>query len=118
MNELQTQFPSLANLYAVILNSAGQAWNTSTGLFETFNSSNWTSYAVSLTEQISAGVYIGNFPAAITIPGTYNILLRQRGGSTPAITDSSIGSARINWSGSAEIPQTAGSATLNFGSFK
>jgi hypothetical protein len=115
-NELQAQYATGNSLYTVILNSAGQAWTGST--FESINSSHWTSYAVTLTEQSASGIYIGSFPAAITSAGVYNLLLRQQSGSSPALGDVSIGSKQITWSGSAEIPNPGASSTLTFGSFK
>lgn len=115
-NELQAQYTSGVNLYAVVLNSAGQAWNGSA--FESLNSSHWTEYAVTLSEQSSSGVYIGSFPVAVNTAGVFNLLLRQRAGSSPATADLSIGSKQITWSGSAEIPTPGGSNILTFGSFK
>jgi hypothetical protein len=115
-NELRAQFISGANLYAVILNSSGQAWTGS--VFESINASHWINYAITLSEQAATGIFIGNFPSAITAGGTFNLLLRQRAGSSPAITDLSIGSRQITWSGSAEIPPPSAFSSLTFGSFK
>ena len=115
-NELQAQYTTGANLYVVVLNSTGQAWTGS--VFESINASHWTNYAISLSEQAATGIFLGNFPAAITSGGTFNLLLRQRSGGSPAIGDVSIGSRQITWSGSAEIPPPSGFSTLTFGSFK
>jgi hypothetical protein len=115
-NELQTQYASAGTLYAVILNAAGQAWNTSTLAFENLTGGNWSNYAIALTEQISSGIYLGNFPSPI-LAGTYSALLRLRAGSSPAVSDQQLGVARITWSGTAEIPLT-GFSSLTYGSFK
>jgi hypothetical protein len=117
-NELQTQYATGSNLYAVILNAAGQAWTGTGNVFETPNSSHWTSYAVTLNEQIASGIYFGNFPTSITTAGPYNVLLRLRAGGSPAIGDTAIGGSELNWSGTAEIPPSAGFSTLTYGSFK
>lgn len=53
------------SLYAQIRNNTGQVWNGSA--FETYNVSNWATYAVTLAEQTSSGYYKGNFPAGIPI---------------------------------------------------
>jgi hypothetical protein len=117
-NELQTQYATGSNLYAVILNAAGQAWTGTGNVFESLNSSHWSNYAVPLTEQIASGIYFANFPTAVTTAGPYNVLLRLRAGGSPAIADTAIGGSQIIWSGAAEIPASPGFSTLTYGSFK
>jgi hypothetical protein len=51
------------SLYAHIRDTTGRVWNGSA--FETYNSANWSSYSISLSEQTSSGYYKGNFPAGI-----------------------------------------------------
>ena len=67
------------NLYSIIRNSSGDVWNGSA--FVTYNSANWSTYAVTMTEQTSSGYYKATFPAAITT-GKYSFMVHQRlGGS-------------------------------------
>jgi hypothetical protein len=104
-NELKTQFNSGATVYAVVLNSAAQAWRGDTHVFETLAAGDWTQYASPMTEQASAGIYAGNFPAAITVAGTYCILFRQQTDVAPAATDLSNGmlGGTLYWNGSSEL---------------
>jgi hypothetical protein len=116
MANLVTQFVSGQTVYAVVLNSAGQAWNTVSGAFETPTAANWANYAIAMPEQSAGnltGVYQGSFPAGITTAGVYNILFRQRAGSSAAATDLNNGmlGGQIFWTGTAEAFPLASSAT-------
>jgi hypothetical protein len=110
--ELKTQFASGATVYAVLLNGAGQAWRTDTGVFESPAAGDWADYAVTMTEQSTTGVYEGNFPAAITTAGVYPVLFRRQSGSSPAATDQNSGmlGGSIWWTGAAEAFPLASSA--------
>ena len=87
-------------VYSVIRSSTGTVWNGSA--FVSYNEANWTTYAVSLTEQGTSGYYVGDFPAVSA--GAYNVEARQRAGGSPAVTDAIIGSGVIQWSGTAVVP--------------
>ena len=102
--ELQSQYTSGKTLYAVILNSSGQAWYTVTPAFENINSAHWTSYAIALTEQSGTGLYIGNFPTAIATFGEYGVVIYNQAGGSPADTDGpSIAAGNVDWSGTAAL---------------
>jgi len=88
-----------ATLYAVVRNSAGQLWNGSA--FEAYTAANWTTYAVTMTEQGASGFYVGNFP--VTVKGVYNVEARQRAGGSPAVTDPPVGGGSVQWNGSALV---------------
>jgi hypothetical protein len=102
--ELKTPFVSGATVYAVVLNAAGQAWRTDTGVFETPVSGDWAQYANLAMEQSTTGIYEGNFPIGITTAGAYSVLFRQQAGGSPAPTDQSNGmiGGTIYWTGAAE----------------
>ncbi|MGD0462177.1 MAG: hypothetical protein ABSB74_06790 [Tepidisphaeraceae bacterium] len=102
--ELKTPFISGATVYAVILNAAGQAWRTDSGVFELPLVGDWAHYANAAMEQSTTGIYEGDFPAAITTAGAYHVLFRQQSGSSPASTDQSNGmlGGTIYWTGTAE----------------
>lgn len=87
------------SLYAII-RKQGQVWNGSS--FETFNSSNWSTYDVPLAEQTGSYYYSATFPAAITDVAKYTIAIHQQLGGSPAFGDPPYGNANIPWDGSAE----------------
>jgi hypothetical protein len=100
-NELRAYLPTGSTLYAVLINSAGQIWNTSgTPAFEAYNGSNWTDYDIAMTEA-GAGLYFGDMPAVVA--GNYNYVVYEQAGGSPAITDDINGMGTIAWDGSAEI---------------
>lgn len=91
--------PSLT-LYAVLLNSTGQAYNTAGAAFETINASNWTDYDIAMTEG-AAGIYAGSMPGVAA--GVYSYAVYSRAGAAPAITDELLGNGSLEWDGSAEV---------------
>lgn len=110
--EIQVRATTGLTLYAVILNATGQIWNTAgTPTFETINNSNWTSYAISLTEATSTGLYTANFPTGITTLGTYSILAYRQLGGSAAATDTAYGSESIAWNGSARNVSAKGDSS-------
>lgn len=88
------------NLYVHIRNSSGNIWNGSS--FVSWNSSNWATYAVAMTEQASSGYYNVAFPSSITA-GKYSYFVYQRLGGTAAIGDTAMGASQIYWDGTNEI---------------
>ncbi len=97
--EIQAQYPTGANIYAVVLNPGGQAWNGSA--FETPTLANWSTYAITLAEQSTTGLYQGDFPILITTAGWYSYLGYLRATGSPLSTDTVIWSDKISWNGSA-----------------
>lgn len=91
-----------ATLYAVVLNSAGQAYNGST--FEALNASNWATYDIALSEQASLGIWLGTFP--VVAAGLYGITIYQQAGGSPAMSDVQVGGGAMDWTGARE--QSAG----------
>jgi hypothetical protein len=83
--------------YAIIRNNAGLVWNGSS--FEAYNSANWATYAVSLTEQASSSYFKASFPSAISA-GIYSFVIHQ--GSPPAIGDYAVDRGTIDWDGSSQ----------------
>src|SRR5271163_2691200 len=115
MANLLTQFTSGQTVYALALNSSGQAWNTNHAAFETPTAANWGQYAISMTEQAAGnltGIYEGSFPTGISTAGAYNILFRQQAGSSPVAGDTNNGmlGGQFFWTGSAEAFPLASSA--------
>jgi hypothetical protein len=97
VNELVVSHTTGANLYAVILNSVGQALVGTAP--ETPVSANWQSYSVSMIESSTTGLYRGNMPAVAA--GTYGVTAYRRTGGAPATTDAVIATGEISWTGSA-----------------
>lgn len=94
-----------STLYFRILGSGNSVWSTSggTGAFEGYNSANWTSYAVNLSEQGNSNIYAGNFPAAVPA-GYFNIDARKQVGGSPAESDVNVGTGDVQWNGSKTVP--------------
>ncbi len=96
--------------YFNIRNTIGQIWNTNTNAFETYQTVNYTSYAVGATQQGAAsGYYIGTMPVAIP-PGSYNVISKQSIGINPAETDPVLAEGDIQWNGLV-VPSLADTAT-------
>lgn len=106
---LSAQTSTGLNLYAQIRDKSGAIWNGSA--FVTYNSANWSSYSLAMTEQTSSGFYTVAFPSAI-IAGKYIFSLYM--GSSPALGDTPYGSDAIYWDGVNEVDQqsfTSGQVT-------
>jgi hypothetical protein len=109
------------NVYIRLHNLApngNQLWNTSTPAFETATSADVTTYDIAATETGGMGIYVGNFPTAITAPGKYNYDMMHRAGGSPATSDTVLYSGVVTWGGTASlVPNTAlGQATCVDGS--
>jgi len=119
MANLFTQFISSQTVYAIALNSSGQAWNNNTNAFETPTVANWTKYAIAMTEQTAGnltGIYEGIFPVAVSAAGVYSILFRQQSAGSPAVSDPTNGmlGGQFFWTGSAEaFPLTSATSGMN-----
>lgn len=70
-----------------VRDSDDKFWNTDSGAFETYNASHISDYLISLDEIGSAGIYSGEYPAAITDPTTEYVFV-QNGGAFSLTTDS------------------------------
>lgn len=96
---LQIGGQSGLTVYGIVRNSAGAVWDGSA--FSAYNSANWSTYVVALTEQGVTGYYKATFPSAITV-GKYSITLHAQGGGSPDPADVVIGFGSILWDGTAE----------------
>lgn len=106
--ELQAYLTTGLTLYAVVIDSIGQYWNTNSEALETYNGANWTDYDVALTEA-GAGGYFGTFPGALITAGVYDYIVYEQAGVSPATTDTIKGSGWVEWDGAAVIiPAGAG----------
>lgn len=113
-NELVGASGSGLTLYGNIINVSGERWNGSA--FETYSSANYTNYAVTMTEDGSSGIYLGDFPTTITTGGHYQLIYYRAGGGTPAEGDAIVGTGEIDWSGSTVVSGTvtASGGQMNF----
>lgn len=93
-------------LYARIINKAGLWWNGAT--FEAYAAANYANYVVAMVEQGDSGVYVADFPAGITIGGTYDYFVHYRVGGAAAQGDPPINTGKIDWTGSASVAAAAG----------
>lgn len=97
-NELHAHAAGGLTIYAVLLNSGGQAWNGSA--FEEISGAAWASYDIALTEA-AAGIYLATMPAAAA--GVYSYVVYERAGGSPATSDALRGTGWLAWDGGAEI---------------
>lgn len=98
--EIKCSDTSGRTVYAVIF-VGGTTW-TGLNTFGIITQANMNTHTVALTEQDASGIYVGNFPTAITSANRYSILLfEQTGGSPSVAADIKLSSApAINWLGS------------------
>lgn len=96
--EIQIDYITGQTVYALLLNSSGQFYNTAGAAFESFSAGNYTDYDIALTEQGSTGIYIGDMPGVAL--GYYSLVSKLRAGGSPAQTDISIADGEMQWSGS------------------
>jgi hypothetical protein len=102
-NEIKVSYSQSQTVYVFILNKTGQIYNTSSALFEAYNSANLALYTVSLVQQGGSSLYLGTFPPAIP-NGTYDLLAKAQKGGTPAESDPTIGNEDgFGWNGSTRI---------------
>jgi hypothetical protein len=90
-------------VYAVIRDAVGQVYAGTAA--EEFDTANWGTYVVPLTEQGATGYYVGDFPPLAS--GVYFLEVRRQTGGTPAAavaTDPLRASGWVQWSGSAILP--------------
>lgn len=103
-NEIIQPFDTGKVLYFNVFNRVGQVWNTGSSSFESYQTANYSSYKVTMTEQGAAsGIYEGSFPSAITA-GVYNIIVHSQPGGSPAEGDPKIGVGTEQWNGTATAP--------------
>lgn len=94
-------------IYAHLTNSAGKRWNGSA--FETYAVADWANYSLTMTEQSGSGVYMADFPSAITTAGSYEFYVYLQNSSSPASGDQIVGTGTVYWNGSAETDIIQGS---------
>jgi hypothetical protein len=101
-SEIITIYQPSKILYYIIIDNDGLVWDGNT--FVSVDSDNWGDYNLPLSENgTSTGVYIGDFPTAITSESIYNIVIYNQEGGVAAVSDSPpIALGQINWDGTEE----------------
>lgn len=102
-NELITGSATGLTIYAHVLSTPGRRWNTVDEALEAYASGNYTEYDIVMVEQGSSGVYLGDFPVALTTAGNYNIFYYRQIGGSPAEGDPLVGTGEVEWNGSAAV---------------
>lgn len=102
---------SAGTLYARVLNPSGLWWNGST--FEAYSAGNYSTYDIAMTEQGNSGLYVADFPTAITAAGTYEYFVHKQAGASPAEGDVIVGTGRIDWTGTASADASTGAMTAS-----
>jgi hypothetical protein len=102
-NEIQADYASGSTLYAVIRNRAGQVWHPAQRAFENWGLGGHTAndYDIPLTDKTGSR-YTGDLETGIPA-GHYCIQVFRRVGTTPADTDTLVGSREILWTGTGEL---------------
>lgn len=104
--EIMVSYETGKTLYFLARDRTGRVWNTSggTGAFESYNSTVFASYPVSMVEQGTASAfYTGTFPPAIP-PGVYALVAKRQAGGSPAESDPTVAQGDYQWGGSAALP--------------
>ncbi len=104
--EIQCSYKAAVTLYGVVRSpqSGGMVWDNVSGYFTTYNTTLYSNYSVSLTQQGTASAYyVGNFPTGIA-PGTYNVLAKQQLGGSPAEADPTVAQGQLEWNGTRPLP--------------
>jgi len=102
--EIALPYETGRTVYVVIRDRNSRPYSSSgAGGFNTYNTSEYADYAVSLTEQGTASAYyVGNFPS-ISSGGIYSLVAHRQAGGSPAETDPNIGGGDVHWDGSKVI---------------
>lgn len=96
-NEIQANYVTGSTLYALIRNTIGQVWQTTSSTFVTYVTANIANYIISMAEQGTAsGYYAGSLPSAIGA-GLFYIIVKDRLGGSAAETDPSVATGDIAW---------------------
>lgn len=107
--ELKTVSNPGLTVYAHVLSPAGLRWNGSD--FEAYTAVDLSDYGISVSEQGSSGVYVGDFPSGITTAAAYEIIFFSQQGGSAAEGDPIVGTGDVEWSGTAEVsPVVSGTA--------
>ena len=101
--EIQWSYSRLLSGYASVRSSSGTIFNRATGLFEAYTAANYLDYQLSGREQSSGGVYVADFPSAITTPGYYNIVAREQVAGSGLQSDLIVAEGELWWNGGAVI---------------
>lgn len=102
----QIQFIDLATNttdYITITDQSGQWYNKITPGFEVYNSSNWTSYAITATQFSTSKIYSADMPSVAA--NLYNIVAWVQAGGSAATSDNPIAGGQVEWDGTAVVYQ-------------
>ena len=116
-NEIKIRYTaSNRDLYAVIINAAGQIYVPETSTFVTIDDENWDDYVIELDEQDGTQIYYKDEPAGLDANTQYNILVYEQGtgGSVVGSDDPLVGQGVLHEQTAAvstNITQISGSST-------
>ena len=82
---------SAGTYYTYIVNDAGEYWNNDGSAFEAYNASNWTDYALAMTQNGTSGDFMVDVPAGVDLEtAQYDCEIRQQADVSPATTDTAV----------------------------
>lgn len=98
-NELQGSYVANASVYALLRTTTAQIWSVASTAFQNYNSSNYSGYAISATQQgVASAYYTASMPAVPA--GTYNAVFKNQTAGFPQESDATVDAGSIDWNGS------------------
>lgn len=92
--------PSGQTCYALLFKAHQYANGFS---LETFTTGNYSTYPITVTEDGGTGNYFADFPAYLTVAGTYEYVIKIQTGGSPAQSDQTASSGKVDWTGTTAI---------------
>lgn len=87
-NEIKVRYAiSGRDIYAVVINAAGQIWNTGIVAFETIEADNWDDYTIDMNEQDATQIYYGDEPSGLDNHVEYDLLFYDPGATSITASD-------------------------------
>lgn len=106
-DEMSINYPLGNAVYAIVLDRHNyKVWRVSTTTWVTWNDANIEDYDTALTDRL-INYYSADFPAGITDPNVYNVVIFLKAGANPHLTnDTMIGGGTVFWDGAGEYAES------------
>ncbi len=116
-SEIQAVAAAGVSVYALIRNSIGQIWNMQTSAWESYLTSSYANYKVTMTQQGTAsGYYTGNFPTQI-VSGVYSVQAKQQITGSALESDPIVGVGDLQWAGTVVAPLSSTATSTELGQY-
>lgn len=113
-SELTAEFATGNQLYSNLVGPipAPTRWNAVSGALENYLSADYPDYFISMGEQGSSGLYLGDFPASLSTAGEYRVIVYQMQGASPAEGDPIVDRTNVVWNGFEVVPDVPVPSTV------